>query len=805
MDHNRPSPESQPSLAQEILWSSLSPSAHESLSFSCADKLLWLFADQILKEKELAIAYPCLGCRGGLTLFLAYLCFRIQTKTPGRAVDPILVYPGTTEIRESYRALQINVGELLEVLRKVRIFAHAVGGSPCVYPWEENLNRRVGRSKIALSDEYPLHDFFPAAVLDGDSNPQILGGRHGLGRGDDSPPPLHFAVKLQHVSPEETYEAAFLMHDALTSYAERRRLNEHLGRVSANSLIHLFESPYSPNFRRLHKQGVKSWRIRPADFPAKGELFLKDTDALAMKDAELRIHMIPFPLEDGDLRNLYENFERLRKSAKTDSSAADTYRRLYSLFRFILTLPVPVQDHDAVAEYFGYSTVRERLANVREEIPNVSAVDYASFDEAFQKILSMEERLRDEPARSRAILTEVQRTRDAHGQSGVVFSNELYGAAIERFLARSLKSDPMLLRSAGVGMLHQNSLRTIGHEETVDSLVFPSYGGGHTLRWAVSGKGKNAVVVCTDTERRAMLRDFWEGTGATNTWTPQRCDDSVPLDSSPEEKIGLVLSEVNPSLPTFPLDDQRYVQALFDYIPSRLSESASVSGPLKCRKVFFSRCYAFLPEGGAVTVVNRKGTVEKTVQDLRSGDVVLFVDYAQSRTIYDLMLDEIKRAPDFEPFVRIIQLWHQRLRTWFDSSGMSYADLHRVLSRRGSRVVGATVTSWIRGNTMAPQDPENLSRLFVVVDVPDRDGAVCKSVNNAAVRLRTVYRAYARAVNAFLVKAAGDDRVEVNDLLRKYNLDIGSIRDSVVREEVTAVSLETVCIRRSVAGRLYKN
>ena len=794
-----------PLKAQEIFWSSLSPDEHTSLSFSCADKLLWLFADQILKEKELAVAYPCLDCRGGLTLFLASLCFHIQTSIPGRAFDPILVYPGTTEIRESYCALRINVGGLLEVLRKVRILAHSVGGRPRVYPWEESLYSRLRRHKIALSDEYPLHDFFPAAVLNGDSIPRILGGRHGFGRGDDSTPPLHFAVKLHHVFPKETYKAAFLMHDALTTHAERRRLSDDLGRVSANCLIHLFESPYSPNFRKLNKLGVNNWRIRPADFPADGELFLQDAEVLEMMDAKPRLHIIPFPLEDRDLQLLYENFGRLRMSAKTDSIAADTYRRIYNLYRFILTLPVPVQDYDAVAEDFGYATVRERLEDIQDEIPSLSAVVYSFFDESLQKILSMEERLREDPARSRAILTEIQHAREMHGRIGIVITNELYGAAIERFLARSLNSNPMLLESLGIQVLHMASLRTIRPEETFNSLVFPSYRGGNTLRWVMSGKGKEAVVVCTDAERRAMLRQFNEGTGGSNTWTPRRTEPLMPLDDNLEEKLANVLVEANPDLPTIPLDDERFVQGLFEYIPSSRADPASASGPVKCRKVLFSRHYAFLPEGRAVTVVSRKKTVEKEVRDLRSGDIVLFVNYAQSRSVYDLMLDEIKRAPGFEPFVGIIQQWQRQLQTWFISSGLSYTDLHHVLSQKGSEVVAATIASWIRGNTMAPLDPENLSRLIAVVGIPDPGGDVCKMVNDAAVSLRTVYRVYARAVNSFLLKTAGDDRIEVNDLLQKYNLDIGAIRDSVVKEEVIAVSPETVSILSSVAGRLYEN
>lgn len=700
-------------------------------------------------------------------------------------------------------ALRIKVGDLLECLRKVRVMAHIYGGEPRVYAWEENILNRVRKKKISLSDEYPLHDFFPAAVLDGDSVLRLLGGRHGLGRGDASIPPLHFAVKIYDVSPDEKYKAAFLMHDALTTYAERRRLKDDLHRVFAGSLIHLFESPFSPNFRKLVRQGLRSWRIRPSDFPSDGELFLEDREVLGMMDTQPRLHVLPPPLDEQELHCLYQNFGHLRMAARTDKSVAEMYGRLYNLYRFILTLPVPVGDYDCVATDCGYATVRERIDDIKEGMPELGPVDYAHFDDSLQKIRSMGERLQDDPVRSRAILTEVRNARKRNARIAVVISNEMYGIAMERFLARSLMSDSMLLTALGVRVLRVESLRTIMPDDSFDVLVFPSYRGGNALRWVMSGKAKDSIIICTDGERRAMLRDFREGTEGGNTWTPRRNGPPMPLDDSPEDKLGSVLKDVNPALPTIPLDDERFVQGLFDYAPSIKPDATRLSGPVKCHKVIFINRYAFLPAGGFVTVIKGNGTVEKAVKDLKKGDIVLFVNHAQSRSIYDLMLDEIKRSPKFEDFVAIIQQWHRRLQSWFVSSGLSYASLHNVLSQKGSKVVGATVASWIRGNTMAPLDSEDLGRLIAIVGIPDLDGKVCKTVNDAAVRLRNVYRTYAKAVNAFLVKAAGENRVEMDDLLQKYDLDIGSIRDAVMKEEVSVVSPEIFSISASITGRLY--
>jgi hypothetical protein len=702
-------------------------------------------------------------------------------------------------------ALRIKIGDLIDGLKSIRVLAFARGGKPCVYPWEEIILKRLNMGKIKLSDEYPLHDFFPAAVLDGDSVPRLLGGRHGFGKSDNSIPPLHFAVRINQVSHEETYKSAFLMHDALNTHAERRRLTEALQRISATSLVHLFESPFSPNFRKLVKQGVKSWRIRPSDFPVDGELFLDDAEVLGMMDVKPKIHTLPSLLSEKDQKALYNNFGQLRKSARSDTNVTDAYRKLYNLYRFILTLPVPIDDYDAMAFDFGYSTVKERLEDIKEDIPSIGPVDYSYFDDSLQKIQNMENRLREDPVRSRAILTEVKRAQSSEQRVGVVISNELYGSALQRYLARALNTDPMLLTTVGVRIIPFGSLRTIRPEEKFDVLIFPSYRGGNTLRWVMSGKSRESVVICTEGERRAMLRDFREGTESRNTWAPNRNEPEMPLEDNPEDKLAKALSNVPPDLPTIPLDDEKFVQDLLDHLPSRGKGLVKMAGPLKCLKVIFRERYAFLPVEGVVTVIGKKGTVEKAVKDLDAGEIVLFVNHGQSRTIYDLMLDEIKRSSEFEAYVAIIQQWHRILYSWFVNSEYTYIDLHHILSDKGSRVIGATVASWIRGNTMAPLDPQNLARLISLVGISDTEGKVCIMVNDAAVRLRTVYRVYARAVNSFLMKAASSDRAEMDDLLEKYNLDIGMIRDSVVKEEVEKVLKETVNVSPSFAGRLYEN
>lgn len=790
----------------EILNFYLAPDSHPSLIFSCADKLLWIFADQIMDRKEISIAYPCLNCRGGLSLFLAYIGICAERNAPGKPILPILVYPGTMGIREAYLDLKIRVGDLLDGLRHIRVEAYRKSKKEIhVYPWEHRLLDRKRAGKLRGDEEYPLHDFFPAAVLDGESVPRIFTGRHGLGRGDDASPPLHFATRIEHVYPKMEYRAAILMHDALSTHAERKRLNRNIGRIKADSLVHLFESPYSPGFRRRIRSGEAIWRIKPEDFPPDGDIFLKDSEILHMLSSVQRPHHVPSPLDEGELRRLSENFRKLRKATGEDRVLEEVYTRLFNLHRIVYTLPVPVEDYEAVTAAKGLASIPERIEDLKEQAAAVGPVHYSLVDDSIQVIQSATERLRKDPARARGLLTETKKAMKEGHRIGIVFSNDVYADAIEKYLSKTLDCDRMTLRENNVHLIHIGALQNMDPAVPYDVLLFTGYRGGRVLRWVMSGRAKEMVVLVTEAEKRSMRYDIDEVAKAKDTWAPKRSMDRMaPIsDGLPEEKFGKALGEVNPSLPTIPLDDERFVQGLMEYIPTRKADPSRETGPIRCLRVTFSRMYAYLPVEGMVTVVATSGTKEKKVKSLSDGDQVLFIDQAQSRSIYEIMLEEIKKAPEFTLAVETIQFWHRTLKAAFADSGMTYHNVHAKLKKAGSARVEGTIPSWIRGDVMAPLDPEDLRRVFAVFEIHDPEGRISAGIDMAAKKLRRIYRLYAKAVNAFLIKSAADARTEIEDVLEKHNLDIAAIRESVIKETVVRVSSEEHNVPASNAGRLY--
>jgi hypothetical protein len=803
-------------LEEELLRVSLSPESHPALALSCADRLLWLFADQILGQRELAIAYPCLGCRGGLSIFLAYLAIAVEENSPGRPPDPVLVYPGPPDIRQAYAGLKVHVGELLDALRQRRIRAKK---EYFVHPWEENLLRALRSGRLDTTTAVPLHDFFPGALLESDGSPRIFTGRDRLGRGDDAPPPLQFATKILRVPQRVKYRATVIMHDAIEGRSERQRVYESLASIPTGCLIHLFESPYSPGFAKVASTGKLHWRIQPQDFGGDHFPVPPDEEVRRMLEARHRVHPVPSMLSELEYRKLAENFSGLRQIARTSHEAAEGYSHLYNCYRLIVTLPVPPNHYNSVADQLGLATLSERIDDVKEVAEALGpGVAYSLIDESVQTVRSLLDRIEADPARARALLIEARRGSNGGQRIGIVVSSPVFASAIERFLAAELSCERLSLQDKGI---HVVEARSLPHMESFDILVFFGYRGAGALRWMMSGRAREMVAILTEHERRAASRDLRAGAVLHDTWNPLRGrEDERPPEGTqmalrsgvgaapptPEARLEAVLGEVGPELPTIPMNDEDFVREILDYVPpagTSSNRAASGASLRTCRKVIFGDRHAYLRMDGSVTVLGSRGTTEKRVEHLSVGDIVVFVNGGQRRSIYELMLAEIKKSPAFAMSADVIQSWHRRLKSEFSESHLKVAEIHRLLRKDGSKVVPGTVAGWLRGGVMSPQDSENLSRLMGILSIPNPGGKHSGRIDLSARHLRNVYRQYAKAVSAFLLRTAVDDRPELDALLEKYGLDIEGIREAVTALEVEGISEEPVEVSVHIAGRLH--
>jgi hypothetical protein len=78
----------------------------------------------------------------------------------------------------------------------------------------------------------------------------------------------------------------------------------------------------------------------------------------------------------------------------------------------------------------------------------------------------------------------------------------VFELAIERFLSRKLECEPLILHEKDIRPVHFGSLSST---DPFDVLVFSGYRGGRNLRWIMSGRASEIVVLATEMERRICV------------------------------------------------------------------------------------------------------------------------------------------------------------------------------------------------------------------------------------------------------------------------------------------------------------
>src|SRR5262249_55068735 len=125
-----------------------------------------------------------------------------------------------------------------------------------------------------------------------------------------------------------------------------------------------------------------------------------------------------------------------------------------------------------------------------------------------------------------------------------------------------------------------------------------------------------------------------------------------------------------------------------------------------------------------------------------------------------LILSRVHRHPAIEVHVALVQRWQDDFVAAYKMrrvrSGMGVDDLLKAMRDRGSGLESPlTLRLWLRGETLAPHDPEDLRRLAEVLELRFvREYS--PRIFRAARRLRGLHRGLANRLNGWLRdRAAG--------------------------------------------------
>lgn len=201
---------------------------------------------------------------------------------------------------------------------------------------------------------------------------------------------------------------------------------------------------------------------------------------------------------------------------------------------------------------------------------------------------------------------------------------------------------------------------------------------------------------------------------------------------------------------------------------------------------------------------------ERYIRSLQVNDRVLFIHGQQRQSLYELIISRVHRHPSIELHLALIRRWQQDFaaayQRWRQHGVRNLEELLRQMQDRGSSLIcPLTLHQWLRGQTLCPNDEQDLRRLAEILDL----GFVrqyYRRISQAADRLRGLHRGLANRLNRWLkqqavgLATASDDEIIDGEL----GLTFGDFRSSLLILRVVAIQSVLGPFMRSTFGRLER-
>lgn len=202
---------------------------------------------------------------------------------------------------------------------------------------------------------------------------------------------------------------------------------------------------------------------------------------------------------------------------------------------------------------------------------------------------------------------------------------------------------------------------------------------------------------------------------------------------------------------------------------------------------------------------------KRYVRSLKSGDRILALPGQRKQNLYDLIISRIHGHPSIELHLALIRRWQQDFvaayQRWRQHGVRNLEELIWQMQKRGSTLTSAvTLRQWLWGNTLCPDDAEDLLRLAEVLDM-DFVRSYYRRVHQAAKRLRGLHRGLSRRLNNWLEQQTTGLINSHNDddfIDAELGITFNDFRSSLLILHVKAVQNITGLFLRSSLGRFER-
>ncbi len=219
-----------------------------------------------------------------------------------------------------------------------------------------------------------------------------------------------------------------------------------------------------------------------------------------------------------------------------------------------------------------------------------------------------------------------------------------------------------------------------------------------------------------------------------------------------------------------------------------------------------------------VVMVTNKGvtTDERYVASLRTGDRIVYIHGQRRQSLLDLIISRVYRNPAVNLHVKLVERWQEDFaiahykkakvpRAW-NVSQWTLDSLFAAMKDQGSKISDAQpLRNWLNGETLRPQDPEDLKRLAIILDM-DFVREHYLRIHRAGGRLHGLRSSLARRLNVWLSRevpgfgGTSDDQDDMID--EELGLSFKDFRDSLMVLKIKSVSKEFGLWTREMLGRV---
>jgi len=201
---------------------------------------------------------------------------------------------------------------------------------------------------------------------------------------------------------------------------------------------------------------------------------------------------------------------------------------------------------------------------------------------------------------------------------------------------------------------------------------------------------------------------------------------------------------------------------------------------------------------------------ERYIRSLQVNDRVLFIHGQQRQSLYELIISRVHRHPSIELHLALIRRWQEDFATayqrWRQYGVRNLEELLRQMRVRGSTLTSPlTLRQWLRGQTLCPDDEQDLRRLAEILDL-SFVRQYYRRIYQAANRLRGLHRGLANRLNRWLkqqavgLATASDDEIIDAEL----GLTFGDFRSSLLILRVAGMQYVLGPFMRSTLGKLER-